>query len=198
MGYVMLEGLKNIVKQFMLSDAATAFMQDALVEDTGWVRVRSALRKKGNKSVISLNSFISDIVEHFRSVSKAEGIKLKVYVQENTRVVANESLLKSILQHQINYAFEHHRHYGEDRYILIIVLDQPKHVHIEIADNGPGMLDEMQFKVHDLLRGELGDVNTSVFNQGLFDRRTKENVGVIELVHEEGIGSTCSILIPKC
>ncbi|MBC5774629.1 PAS domain-containing sensor histidine kinase [Pontibacter sp. KCTC 32443] len=154
-------------------------------------------QKEVEKIHICLNSFIHEIAEALKLLPQAAHIKIKVCVQESIAVEADEGLLRAVLQNLICNAIVHHYREGEDRFVLVTVLNQFKNVLIEVTDNGPGIPKSIQDKIYDMFfRGNLKAGGSGL---GLFIvKQAIEKMGAtLELVSDEQVGTTFSVIIPN-
>lgn len=146
---------------------------------------------------IILKEFVSDIVDILRQVPQAKSLNIKALVQDGAELTADEGLLRAVLQNLICNAIIHHRPEGEDRFVLVTVISQPKSVFIEVIDNGLGMPKPVQEKVYDIFYR----ANLSVAGSGLglfIVKQAIEKMGAsIKLLSEVGVGTTFSITIPR-
>lgn len=149
------------------------------------------------KTRINLLDFIQSIAEPLRLLPQAAGIKLKVCVQDTLVITTDESLLRAVLQNLICNAIVHHYRDGEDRFVLVTVVNQAAGVMIEVTDNGPGIARSRQERIYDIFYR--GNLNVAGSGLGLFIvKQAIEKMGAtIELVSDENAGATFSVIIPK-
>lgn len=154
-------------------------------------------QKEVKKVAIKLHPLIKDITDTLCLLPQAAGIKVKVCMQESMSVFADEGLLRTVLQNLICNAIIHHRAKGEDRFVLITLLNQPRKILIEITDNGQGIGRNIQDKIYDMFYR--GNVNTTGSGLGLFivKQAIEKMDATIELVSDEEIGATFCIALPN-
>ena len=167
----------------------------SVVEDL--ISLTHLSRKEVVNTEINISILVSELVQSLQLLPQANGIKINACLPGNLPVFVDEGLLRTVLQNLIVNAINHHRTAGEGRYVRVCVYNRAHDVLIEVLDNGIGIAREIQSKVYDVFFR--GNPNASGSGLGLFI--VKEAVaklrGNIELVSEQGVGTTFSVMIPK-
>jgi signal transduction histidine kinase len=154
-------------------------------------------QKEIQRNVIRLSNLVQEIVGTIRLLPQAEHIEIKDCIPEHVAVSADEGLLRAVLQNLIWNAIVHHRPGGAFREVQIVIQDQEGNVRIEVSDNGPGIPADLHDKIYDIFfRGNPAVAGSGV---GLFivKQAVERLSGSIEMVSEEGTGSTFTVVVPN-
>lgn len=153
--------------------------------------------KKIRSEVINLSTFVHEITDTLSLLPEAKNIKLKACVQEHLFLTIDAGLLRSVLQNLITNAVIHHRSTDDERFVLITILSLPSHVIIEVTDNGNGIPKAIQDKIYNVFFR--GNVRVAGSGLGLYiaNQAVEKLGGTINLISEEGVGSTFTVTIPK-
>ena len=106
-----------------------------------------SVMQSGNESPRLVNINLSDILKRvlsrFEPLSEREGYTIKAKIEHDLYVLADEKRLEQVFFNLISNAVNY---VGEDRLILVNLLDQGVRVRFEVRDNGCGIPEEeLQF-----------------------------------------------------
>ncbi len=192
------KSIRNILNDLELLESGIA-CSDELRAKNKLTHPKPVINKRTSRNFVNLDTLIPGVVGKLCSIEKANGIKVKVFKRENIVVPANKALLSSVLYTLIRCAIENHYPEGEERFVLVMVLEEADCIAIEISDNGPGIPEELLCKFNDVFLSKKSDVSANWLELGLYNlkRLVATASASIELVGEEDAGSTYRILIPK-
>jgi signal transduction histidine kinase len=154
-------------------------------------------QKQVEHTAICLHSLIVEVVGGIQLLPQAKDIIIKACGQTNATITADLGLVRAVLQNLICNAVLHHHPEGENRFVLIGILDQPKKVVLEVSDNGPGIAKGIQDKIYDMFYR--GNMHVPGSGLGLFivKQALEKLHATIELNSDELSGTTFSVFIPK-
>lgn len=162
-----------------------------------WSRIQTG-RMKYTPVQVDLKMLVNDIIYLLSGNSMSKSIAVKNEIPQNCIVLADTSMLSSIIQNLITNAIKFTKKYGE---IKISAEKKGKFIEVQVADNGVGMKQEdakRLFRI-DQHHSSPGTENESGTGLGLILCREmiERNGGKIWVETEAGRGTTFFFTIPK-
>jgi len=190
---------KHFIKNIVSSAQNTYRLLENLLE---WSRAQTN-RIDFKPEVLELSSVINESIMLVRGQAEAKDIHLFSAVEFNTRVVADENMIKTITRNLLSNAIKFSRRRGNVRVMerhFSHPESQRKMIEISVKDDGIGMskavLDQL-FKIDQMIRtpgtdNEKGTGLGLILSQELVTR----NGGKIWAESEQGKGSTIHFTLP--
>lgn len=144
---------------------------------------------------IDFEELVESVLKRIDTIDGYGRIAITSDIKVKQAFFSDELVLGSILQNVIENAVKYHNKFQDPR-ITIKIYDEGAKIKIEIADNGPGMAEEIQQKVFDMFfRGNTGSKGSGL---GLYivKNGVEKLGGTIILNSKEKDGTTFIITLP--
>lgn len=148
---------------------------------------------------VELSGISQDMLELFNSVAESKSLCFRVTIEEGTpaAIITDEQRLRQVLKNLLSNAF---KFTGEGHVELIIGPAGPDTIAFSVTDTGVGIPEEKQTLIFDAFKQADGSTNRKFGGTGLGLSICRELAsmlgGTIEVVSEEGKGSTFTFLLP--
>ena len=186
--------IKDVSKLLFESSQNTVKLLEDLLE---WARAESGkLPFKLQK--IDLKAVGNQISDIYSSNAVTKKIQLKNTISEDTFILADENMIKTVLRNLISNAIKFTQNEGE---VILSSRELPNETVISVTDNGVGMSEKVKSELFDVsnINTKLGTAGEkgSGFGLLLCKEFVEKHRGKIWIESEIGKGSTFNFSIPK-
>lgn len=167
-----------------------------LVEDLLSVGQIGARGLKIHPEVLSVSSFVRDIVADLQSQASERSVELRGTVVDGVHVFADPVRLRQVLTNLIVNAMKFNRPNGK---VDVTVSADERMVTLAVADTGVGIPEKDLHNIFDLFTRSEGTRRMDGTGLGLFIARqiAEMHGGTIEVESTPGVGSTFSVRLPR-
>jgi two-component system phosphate regulon sensor histidine kinase PhoR len=156
-------------------------------------------RQPFEQSMVSVSQLVDDALGSFEVTRVGAAVDLTVEVQPGLEVTGDRATLGQVLSNLLGNAWKYSP--AEGRKIALRALGDRRHVHIEVADNGPGVPEEERRRIFDEFeRGRAAaQSRAGGFGLGLAIVRAivRAHGGRIELHENPGGGALFRVTLPR-
>ena len=186
--------IKDVSKLLFESSQNTVKLLEDLLE---WARAESGkLPFKLQK--VDLKAIGNQVFDIYLSNAVTKKIQLKNTISEDTFILADENMIKTVLRNLISNAIKFTQNEGE---IMLSSRELPNETMISVTDNGVGMSEKVKSELFDVsnINTKLGTAGEkgSGFGLLLCKEFVEKHRGKIWIESEIGKGSTFNFSIPK-
>jgi len=161
----------------------------------GLVNIIRVGDKMQNKVVIDFEKMISDCIDSFSSLHKADKINFIIEIQPRIIYHSEWVILNAIFQNLIENAIK----YSSDTapYLRIQITELNNEILCIVEDNGLGIAEEHQSNIFDLFYRATEKSSGSGLGLYILKRSLDQLNGKIEMICLEGQGTTFTVTLPK-
>ncbi len=185
------------LKKFLtLVNQSSSNLWNLLTDLLSWARVQSK-EMKVNRSDFYLLSAIEEDIKMMTFTAEKKGVDINIYPEVDVEVHADKTFIRTIIRNFLSNALKFSDKKGSCIDVNIEVSESLK---ISVTDRGIGMSEETKerlFKMAHPKNHSKMNANGAGFGLLLCNELAKLHGGVINVVSEEGAGSTFTLMIPQ-
>lgn len=142
---------------------------------------------------VKIKAVLDEVAENLSSLAKGKNLVLSVEAKDNLWVDSDKDKIHEIITNLLSNAIKFSRS-GEA--VKIASFEKNERVHISISDSGPGIRNEDKELIFEKFSKIKKQGSTTGLGLYIVKKLTEKLGGEIEVVSQEGVGSTFTLVLP--